>query len=318
MTKKNFTIDFNKGLKKVLIGYAAVILVGVVIACLFGVKLDINFKGGTVISYNYHYDDANGVADIDTEAVKTMVTEKLSADATVTKSSAIATDAYTLTVSLVKNESVDTAAMESLTEALQEKYADNKVTLYSSTSVSPSLAGVFFLKSLAAVLLTGILVVIYVGIRFRKIGGITAGLTSLAALMLDVLVSFFICVIFRLQVDSNYIAVVLTILGYSLNDTIVVYDSVREFKRLEPQLTTAQLVNKSLNRVKVRNLVTTTTTVLAVGTIIVVAELYGLASLRTFAIPMAFGLLSGCVSSLFVSAPLWVLWRNKLDAKKTA
>ena len=245
MTKKNFTIDFNKGLKKVLIGYAAVILVGVVIACLFGVKLDINFKGGTVISYNYHYDDANGVADIDTEAVKTMVTEKLSADATVTKSSAIATDAYTLTVSLVKNESVDTAAMESLTEALQEKYADNKVTLYSSTSVSPSLAGVFFLKSLAAVLLTGILVVIYVGIRFRKIGGITAGLTSLAALMLDVLVSFFICVIFRLQVDSNYIAVVLTILGYSLNDTIVVYDSVREFKRLDPQLTTAQLVNKN-------------------------------------------------------------------------
>jgi preprotein translocase subunit SecF len=169
---------------------------------------------------------------------------------------------------------------------------------------------------MVAVLITAILVVIYVGIRFRKIGGVSAALTALVALVLDVLVTFFVCVFFRLQIDSNYIAVVLTMLGYSLNDTIVVYDSVRENKKIGENLTLAEMVNKSLGDVLARNIVTTTTTVLAVITIIVVSEIYGLTSLRTFAIPMVFGLVSGCISSLFIATPLWVRWRNKLDAKK--
>ena len=71
----------------------------------------------------------------------------------------------------------------------------------------------------------------------------------------------------------------------------------------------------SINKVMIRNIVTTVTTILAVATIILVAEVYGLTSLRTFAIPMAFGLLSGAISSLFVSAPLWVVWQ-KARAKK--
>lgn len=313
MFKKN--INFNKSFKPVAIVYAAVILVGIIVTCIFGVNLDINFRGGTVITYNYTFNEAEEVADIDTEAVKKTAEEKLGVSATVTKGSAIAADANTLTVSLVKNKSIDTESMEALTKALQEAYPDNAVELYTSTSVSPTLASTFFLKSLAAVLLTAVLVVIYVGFRFRKIGGVTAALTALVALVLDIIVSFIACAVFGLQIDNNYIAVVLTILGYSLNDTIVVYDSVREYKKLYPTETLADMVNLSLNRVKVRNIVTTTTTVLAVTTIIVVAEIYGLTSLRTFAIPMLFGLISGCVSSLFISTPLWVLWRNKLDAK---
>ncbi len=311
---KKFNIDFCKSFKFVAIGYAALLVIGIVASIIFGVKLDINFKGGTVVTYNYTYSDT--VKDLDAEEVKTLVQEKLSASATVTKGSAIATDANTLTVSLVKNKSIDTSALEELTKALGEKYKDNEIELYSSTSVSPTLATHFFLKSLAAVLLTAILVVIYVAFRFKKIGGVTAALTALVALVLDIATAFVVCPIFGLEIDSNFIAVVLTILGYSLNDTIVVYDSVREFKKNMPEKGTEELVNLSLNRVKVRNIVTTLTTSLAVATIIVVAEIYGLTSLRTFAIPMAFGLVSGCLSSLFISAPLWVLWRNKLDAKK--
>ena len=129
------------------------------------------------------------------------------------------------------------------------------------------------------------------------------------------LVSFFICVIFGLQIDSNYIAVVLTIFGYSLNDTIVIYDRIRENEKFNPDMELGALVNMSVNKVMIRNIVTTVTTILAVATIILVAEVYGLTSLRTFAIPMAFGLLSGAISSLFVSAPLWVVWQ-KARAKK--
>lgn len=312
MAKK---IDFNKPLKWVLIAYAAFALVGVIIAVTLGVRLDINFKGGTVITYNYTFEEGK-VADINVEDVKALVSENLKADAVVTKGASIAGNTYTITVSLVKNEAVTTDSQEALTKALQEKYKDNNVAVYSSTSVSPTLAVKFFVKALTAVLVVAILVIIYVGIRFRKIGGVTAALTSLVAVLFDVVVAFVACIVFRLQIDMNFIAVVLTILGYSLNDTIVVYDSVRENKKIGEDMTLAQMVNKSLQDVFARNIVTTTTTVLAVITIIVVSEIYGLTSLRTFAIPMVFGLVSGCISSLFIATPLWVRWRNKLDAKK--
>ncbi len=313
MFKKD--IDFNKSFKPFAIIYAAVIIIGILVSVIFGVKLDINFKGGTVITYNYIVDEANEAPDLKIEEVKKLAEEKLGVSATVTKGSAIAVEANTLTVSLVKNKSIDTDSMEELTKALTDAYPKNSIELYDSTSVSPTLATTFFLKSLAAVLLTAVLVVVYVGFRFRKIGGVTAGLTALVALVIDILVAFFACPIFGLEIDSNFIAVVLTILGYSLNDTIVVYDSVREYKAKISDKPLGELVNLSLNRVKIRNIVTTTTTVLAVTTIIVVAEIYGLTSLRTFAIPMLFGLVSGCISSLFISTPLWVIWRNKLDNK---
>ena len=90
-------------------------------------------------------------------------------------------------------------------------------------------------------------VVIYVGIRFRRIGGISAAVTALCALVFDVFITFFTCVFFKLQLDSNYIAVVLTILGYSLNDTIVVYDRVRENERLMPDSEISDVVNVSIN-----------------------------------------------------------------------
>ena len=306
--------NFNKPLKWVLIAYAIITVIGIVIGAVFGVKLDTNFKGGTVITYNYTYSDT--VADINADDVKVVVTEVFEADSTVSKGSSIAGGTYTVTITLSKNKAMTTEKQDELTAKLQEKYKDNAVELYSSTSVNATFATSFFLKALAAVLLVAILVVIYVGYRFRKIGGVTAALTAFVALVLDVIISFVACVIFRLQIDMNYIAVVLTIFGYSLNDTIVVYDAVREEKKYNPTKGLYDIVNTSLSTVLARNIVTTTTTVIAVITIIVVSEIFGLTTLRTFAIPMVFGLISGCISSLFVSCPLWVIWRKKLDSKK--
>lgn len=306
---REFKIDFNKALKPVLAVYAAIFIVGIVMAFVFGVKLDINFSGGTKISYSY-------TGDLSDENIKSVVDEKLKASYNLTKSTALAGDTKTFEISLVGKDSLSAEAQEELTSALTEKFTDNEITIYNSTSVSPTIAGSFFLKSLVAVILTAIFVIIYVGIRFRKIGGISAALTALAALVLDIFITFFTCVIFRLQIDSNYIAVVLTILGYSLNDTIVIYDRIRENERLNASTEIGELVNMSINKVMVRNIITSVTTVLAVMTIVVVSELFGLSSLRTFAIPMAFGLISGAISSLFVSGPLWVIWKRHSASKK--
>ena len=305
---REFKIDFNKLLPKILIGYAVLFVIGTVMALIFGVKLDINFSGGTKIAYSY-------TDEIKEAEVKKVIDAKLDKAYTFTQSTSLAGDTKTFEIALSGKNAISAETQEALTKALSDSFKDNKIEIYNSNSVSPTIAGSFFAKSLVAVLITAILVIIYVGWRFRKIGGVTAAITALCALVFDVLVSFFICVIFGLQIDSNYIAVVLTIFGYSLNDTIVIYDRIRENEKFNPDMELGALVNMSVNKVMIRNIVTTVTTILAVATIILVAEVYGLTSLRTFAIPMAFGLLSGAISSLFVSAPLWVVWQ-KARAKK--
>lgn len=306
---KDLKINSKKIFKISLMVYAAILIAGIVMGLIFGVSLDINFKGGTRITYSF----TGKVKDAKfTDAVGEVITKKF----TVSRNTSIAGDTDTFTISLVGRKSLSAEIQEKLTEKLTETFPDNNIELYDSNSVSPTVAGVFFLKSLVAVLIAAALVVVYVGIRFKKIGGITAALTALCALVLDLMVTFVTCVIFRLQIDSNYIAVVLTILGYSLNDTIVCYDRVRENKKLFPDLTTEQNMNLSISGILTRNIVTSVTTSLAVLTIVVVSELYGLSSLRTFAIPMTFGLLSGCVSSLFVAGPLWVVWRERREKKK--
>ena len=310
---RNFNIDFNRVFKTVLIIYAAFFIVGIVFLFVpsFGVKLDINFSGGTKLAYSY-------TGDIDDAEIETTVKEVIDNSFTVSKSTSLAGDTKTFEITLVGRESISAETQEELTEKLAEKFGDNEIALYNSNSVSPNIAGTFFAKSLVAVLITAVLVVIYVGIRFRRIGGVSAAVTALLTLIFDVLVTFFVCVIFRLQIDSNYIAVVLTILGYSLNDTIVIYDRVRENERLNPDAEIGVLVNDSINMVKVRNIVTSVTTFIAVITIVVVSELFGLSSLRTFAIPMAFGIVSGGASSLFIAGPMWVIWKRHKAKKALA
>ncbi len=301
-------IDFNKTLKPVLIGYAIFFVIGIVFSIIFGVNLSIDFKGGTRISYSY-------TGEVDFAAVEAKVEETISKDVTISENVGLTGDSKSLIVTLVGDESLSTEAQQNIEEALAEAYPDSAFSFEESKSVSPSLAGAFFLKCLVAVLIAGSLVTVYVGIRFKKIGGVSAAVTAFAALFLDAFSAFFACAIFKLPIDMNFIAVILTLLGYSLNDTIVIFDRIREDRGLYHKKSTAEVVNGAVNVVKVRTLMTTVTTFLAVLMILIVAEFFGLSSLRSFAVPMAFGLVSGFVSSLFVSAPLWVIWKDYTDNK---
>ncbi len=301
MTK---SFRFVKNLRIPLIAYAAILCVALVVGIIFGVDLDINFKGGS--RFTYTYTGEISVADAE-KAIEDALGGK---DVTITQSSAMAGAGSTkLTVSLVKDESLNSESQQKITKALQDKFKDNNVELGDSKTVNPTIAGSFFKKALFAVALAALLVVIYVGIRFRRIGGVSAAMTALAALVLDICIAFAACAIFRLQIDSNFMAVILTILGYSLNDTIVIYDRIRENKKTMVG-TLEEVVDTSITQVMRRTIFTTVTTFLAIATIIVVSEICGLTTLRTFAIPMAFGILSGCVSSMCVSGPLWVKWCN--------
>ena len=212
--------------------------------------------------------------------------------------------------------SVPSTIESSVTAKLVKTFADNKIENIGSNSVSGTIASNFFLKCLVAVLLAGILVVVYVGIRFRKIGGISAGMFALLALLLDCFMAFAASIFFRLEIDSNFMSVILTTLGYSLNDTIVVYDRIRENNRLYPEMGLRDLINTSVTQSLGRTIKTTVATFLAIVAIVIVAEFFGLVTLRSFAIPMAIGILSGCVTSVCISSPLWYSWKKASDARK--
>lgn len=300
--------NFTKNFKFFAIAYAVIIAAGIIAFSIFGLKLDINFSGGS--RFTYTYSDEINVAD-----AEKVIEDTIKKDVNVTTSKALNEDSKKLVVTLQEKDALDANSQTSMLKKLQESFKDNKVELGDSNTVSATVAGSFFAKAIVAVTIAAILVVIYMGLRFKNIGGFRAAITALVALILDVLVTFAVCVFFRLQFDLSVVAVILAILGYSLNDTIVIYNRVRENKMYFPEKPMEDIVNESLNQVKTRTIITTVTTVLAMLTILVVSEIYGLTSLRTFSIPILFSLVSGCVSSLTISAPLWVMWITKFPAK---
>lgn len=302
---KNKNIDFIKTSKIVMIIYASILAVGIILFAIFGVGLDINFSGGTRFTYTYQ-----GELNID-EATKIIETQLKDKKIEVSSSEGLNSDTKKLVVTLASSEAVDAKIQENTLKSLQNKFKNNKIELGDSNSVNPTVAGSFFAKSLFAVGIASALVLIYVGFRFKKIGGFSAGLTALIALILDSLIAFITCVIFRLDIDTNFMAVILTILGYSLNDTIVIYDRIRENDRLMPTASLKDKVNTSINQCLGRSIMTSVSTFVAILTVVIVSEFFGLSTLRSFAIPMAVGVVSGCVSTIFVAVPVWFSWKSR-------
>ena len=123
--------------------------------------------------------------------------------------------------------------------------------------------------------------------------------------------------VLRTALDGNFIAAMLTILGYSINDTVVVYDRIRENRTLMGKKASfEELVNHSVNQSARRTLITTITTVMALGVMCIVAKLYGLDSIFTFAFPLMMGMISGVYTSLCVSTSAWVLCSERKPKTK--
>ena len=154
---------------------------------------------------------------------------------------------------------------------------------------------------------------LYITFRFE----LTSGLAAICCLVHDLLVMLSVYVLLQIPLDSNFIAAALTILGYSINDTVVVYDRIRENRALMGKKGSfEELVNQSVNQSARRTLITTITTVMALGVMCIVAKLYGLDSIFTFAFPLMMGMISGVYTSLCVSTSAWVLWSERKPKTK--
>ncbi|MBR6737935.1 MAG: protein translocase subunit SecF [Clostridia bacterium] len=157
-----------------------------------------------------------------------------------------------------------------------------------------------------------VIMLIYIGFRFT----LTSGIAAVIALLHDVLVMIALTTIFQIQVNTTFIAAVITIVGYSINATIVIFDRIREVSKLDSMkdLSDSDIANKSIADTLGRSILTTLTTLAVIVVLAVVCAVMGITTMEEFALPIIFGLLAGTYSSVFLSASIWVYLR-KLASK---
>ena len=310
---KTPSINFIGNRKKFYTFSCALIAVVLVFCGIFGVKMDVEFKGGSMITLAYEGDaDLNDLkSTIGTELGKSNLTLQTGSDVSGNQ---------TLTVTLPGSDTLTTEQLDNLLTALNEQYPDNNFVQNEVSNVDATIGKEFLLKSVVALVAACVLILLYVAYRFRKIGGLKAGSTAIVALLHDMFVVFGVFVLLRIPLNGNFIAALLTILGYSINDTVVIYDRIRENSALygKKQMSLAELVNLSVNQSFARSLMTSITTCLALGVVCVVSVIYRLDSIYSFAFPLLFGMVSGVYSTICIATPLWVDWKNKKKAAKKA
>ena len=288
------------------------VLVAVVLvfSAVFGVSMDVEFRGGAMVTLSYQ-------GDADLNAVQSEVESSLSMSDTTVQSGTDVSGNQTMTITLPGSQTLTTQQLDDLLADLNSQFPDNAFEQTSVSNVDAAIGNSFFVKSLVAVAAACVLILIYIAFRFRKIGGWPAGCMAIVALLHDMFVVFAVFVVFRIPLNGNFIAAMLTILGYSINDTVVIYDRVRENSALYgKRMPLVDLVNLSINQSFARSLMTSVTTCVALAIICVVAVVFQIESIFTFAMPLMFGMVSGVYSTMCIATQLWVDWKSR--GKKTA
>ncbi len=281
-----------------------VILAGIVSFFVSGLNIDIDFKGGTSIVFNTMSDSATK------EEIEQIVRDNVDVKGSVVVQPSMEKPTeYT-----IKMQSLSTEESDKVINALKEKYVPSEENFddYSISSFTAAYGKQLAGEAIWAVVIALILMLVYITFRFEFLQGVCA----VIGLLHDTLIMLAVYTIFMVPVNSSFIAVILTILGYSINNTIVVFDRVRENKKFARKETTEEIVDKSLNGTLMRSINTTITTFIMV----VCLYIFGGTSIKEFSFPLMIGLIGGAYSSLFIVAPVWAMMKggNKPTQTKKA
>ena len=189
-----------------------------------------------------------------------------------------------------------------------EKYALEQSDI-TEENISGTISGEMRTNAILSVIIAGIFIMIYIWVRFRDI---KFGAGAIIALLHDVLVVLAVYSIARIPVGTTFIACMLTIVGYSINATIVVYDRIRENSHTMVKATTEEIVNTSISQTLSRSINTSITTFIMV----VMLYILGVASIRDFSLPLMAGLVCGAYSSICIATELWYVMKVHLGKNK--
>ncbi len=207
------------------------------------------------------------------------------------------------------NKDFNNNEINEIIDKFMDKY-DIKEKEFQSEKFESTMGNEIKKKALISSLLAALGMLIYITWRFE----LKFAIAAIIALLHDVLIMLSVYAIFRIPANSAFIAAILTILGYSINDTIVIFDRIREETRLNPRQSVEDTINHSIKKSLTRTINTSLTTLVAV----VVLYIIGVEDVKVLALPLIFGIISGTYSSLFIASPIWygLKSRENLNTRK--
>lgn len=303
--KERKTINFLSKKNICFVISAVLILGGLAVMGVNGSKgkgalnYSLEFQGGTSITIPMN--EALSIQEID-ETVKPVVSEVIGSNEIQAQKVDGSNDV------IVKTRALDLETREALCQELVEKFGvdENQIAI---ENIGAAISSEMRSDAITAVLLAALFMLLYIWFRFKDIRFATS---AVAALLHDVLVVLAFYAVARLSVGSNFIACMLTIVGYSINATIVIFDRIRENLAVAGRKTDLQeLVNRSITQTLSRSVNTSVTTFITVAVLYVL----GVASIREFALPLMVGIICGAYSSVCITGALWYVMKTKLGKK---
>lgn len=268
----------------------SIMIIGLVFALVGGVNLGIDFTGGTMMHIDmdniYEVSEIKSAIesfDIDPDIIQAGMDNK--------------------EIIIKTKESLNNTERVAIFDTLVETFSLSDDSLLEAEQFGPQIGSEIQTKALNSILIASLGMLIYITLRFELIYGIA----SIVALIHDVFILLAVYSIFNIPINSSFIAAVLTIVGYSINDTIVVFDRVRENVKLMKKSSYVDIANHSLSQTLTRSINTSLTTLLVIGCLYVL----GVESIKEFALPLMAGVVVGTYSSIFIASPLWAFLKER-------
>ena len=293
---KNFKIFGGISALLVVTGLVALILLP------FGknlFNLSIDFAGGTEMEFNMHTEVTQ---DVQTEV------SGLFKDATGVDASSVTSSGDGNEDVLIRSTSITSEQRAAVIDKMLEKYSLADTDILNNNDVSASVGSDLQRSAVICSVLAIVLMMLYITFRFEM----TSGMAAVCCLMHDLLIMLSVYVWLQIPLDSNFIAAALTILGYSINASIIVFDRVRENLRTARREDFASVAERSVWQTMGRTINTTLTTLFTIGMVYIL----GVPSLKQFTLPLIVGILAGGWSSVLLSCSLWNVFRKKFRKKR--
>lgn len=272
----------------------SIMIIGLAFAMFRGINVGIDFTGGTMMQFDMG-------KTVEVKAVE----ETLKPFALAPEVLHAGKDKTEVIVRTKKD--LNNALRMQIFEAMQKDFSLKDNALISAEQFGPSIGKEIRMKAIYGILASCVFMMIYIWLRFEIVFGVAA----IISLVHDVFILLAVYAIFYIPVDTSLIAAVLTVVGYSINDTIVIFDRIRENARFLKKNAYDDLADQSINNTLSRSINTSATTLI----VIFMMYLLGVESIKNFAFPLLVGIAAGTYSSIFIASPIWAMIKMKQKAR---
>ena len=272
-----------------------IIFIGMAFVVTKGLNLGIDFKGGTAITINMKQQFVK--ADVDTIIDKHAIGEYISKTVNDGKEIEIT----------IKSDALSAIETGAMIKEIKTQFKSSE--LLSQDTIGASIGSELKSKAITALILSMFFMLVYVGFRFE----FKFGAAAIIALLHDILIVITVYAVLQIPVNATFIAAILTVVGYSINDTIVIFDRIRENQNIMRKASIEDMTNTSLTQTMARSINTVVTVLICI-----IAVYIFVPSIRDLSLPLIFGIGIGCYSSIFIASPVWVLLkkRSKVSTKR--